>query len=178
MTFRLFSSRYQLAGRRRRQPASDPADGRVRWRELDGTPGELTFRRFSRSGAGGAKLIWGEACAVVPEGRANPRQLVMSDATAAVLESVWFERPARAHVDANGHGDDLIIGLQLTHSGRYSCERPIVAEHDALLDPRTIVDKTTGTTTGPDTPLITDSELDRLRDQYAEAASARVHHRL
>ena len=43
--------------------------------ELDGSPGELTFRRFRRFGAGGAKLIWGEACAVVPEGRANPRQL-------------------------------------------------------------------------------------------------------
>ena len=46
--------------------------------ELDGSPGELTFRRFRRFGAGGAKLIWGEACAVVPEGRANPRQLVIN----------------------------------------------------------------------------------------------------
>ena len=45
--------------------------------EPDGSPGELTFRRFRRFGAGGAKLIWGEACAVVPEGRANPRQLVI-----------------------------------------------------------------------------------------------------
>ena len=33
--------------------------------ELDGSPGALTFRRFRRFGAGGAKLIWGEACAVV-----------------------------------------------------------------------------------------------------------------
>ena len=47
--------------------------------ELDGSPGELTFRRFRRFGAGGAKLIWGEACAVVPEGRANPRQLVINE---------------------------------------------------------------------------------------------------
>ena len=37
--------------------------------ELDGSPGELTFRRYRRFGAGGAKLIWGEAAAVVPEGR-------------------------------------------------------------------------------------------------------------
>ena len=37
---------------------------------LDGTPGELTFRRYRRFGAGGAKLIWGEACAVLP--RAGP----------------------------------------------------------------------------------------------------------
>ena len=43
--------------------------------ELDGLPGDLTFRRWERFGAGGAKLIWGEATAVAPEGRANPRQL-------------------------------------------------------------------------------------------------------
>ena len=45
----------------------------------DGTPGELTLRRYRRFGAGGAKLIWGEACAVVPEGRANPRQLLINE---------------------------------------------------------------------------------------------------
>src|SRR5687768_1291826 len=43
--------------------------------ELDGRPGELTFRRYRRFGDGGAKLIWGEACAVNDEGRANPRQI-------------------------------------------------------------------------------------------------------
>ena len=64
----------------------------------------------------------------------------------------------------------MLVGLQLTHSGRYSCERPILAQHDPLLDPRTILDKTTGATAGPDTPLISDSELERLRDRYAVAA--------
>ena len=44
---------------------------------LDGTPDELTYRRYRRFGAGGAKLIWGEAAAVVDEGRANPRQLLV-----------------------------------------------------------------------------------------------------
>src|SRR4051812_13264959 len=39
----------------------------------DGSPGELTYRRYNRFGAGGAKLIWGEACAVTPESRATPR---------------------------------------------------------------------------------------------------------
>ena len=53
--------------------------------EIDGSPGELTFRRFRRFGAGGAKLIWGEACAVVPEGRANPRQLVINPANGHAL---------------------------------------------------------------------------------------------
>ena len=34
---------------------------------LDGRPGELTMRRYERFGGGGAKLIWGEATAVVPD---------------------------------------------------------------------------------------------------------------
>src|SRR5882724_12771432 len=42
---------------------------------LDGRPDELTYRRYHRFGAGGAKLIWAEATAVVAEGRATPRQL-------------------------------------------------------------------------------------------------------
>src|SRR5947199_10202620 len=48
---------------------------------LDGRPDELTFRRYQRFGAGGAKLIWGEATAVSPEGRANARQLLINEQT-------------------------------------------------------------------------------------------------
>src|SRR3954454_3088836 len=43
--------------------------------ELDGTPGDLTFRRYVRFGDGGAKIIWGEACAVSDDSRANTRQI-------------------------------------------------------------------------------------------------------
>ena len=123
-----------------------------RWRVATASPtarpGELTFRRYRRFGAGGAKLIWGEAAAVVPEGRANPRQLVIHEATAPALERL-LRRTRAAHVEATGHDDDLLVGLQLTHSGRYSFPRPILAQHDPLLDPRTIVDKATGRIVGP-----------------------------
>ena len=50
---------------------------------LDGRPDELTFRRYHRFGVGGAKLIWGEATAVLDEGRANARQLLLVEETAA-----------------------------------------------------------------------------------------------
>ncbi|HCO96524.1 MAG TPA: flavin oxidoreductase/NADH oxidase, partial [Phycisphaerales bacterium] len=43
--------------------------------DSQGRPGKLTLRRYERFAAGGAGLIWAEATAVVPEGRANPRQL-------------------------------------------------------------------------------------------------------
>lgn len=138
--------------------------------EPDGSPGELTYRRYRRFGAGGAKLIWGEAAAVVPEGRANPRQLVVGESTAAGLERLLREA-RRAHVESVGGDDDLIVGLQLTHSGRYSHPRPILAQHDPMLDPRTIVDRAVGRAAGPETPLISDDELDRLQDRYAEAAA-------
>ena len=63
--------------------------------EPDGSPGELTFRRFRRFGAGGAKLIWGEACAVVPEGRANPRQLVINENNLAAISQLVAGGPIR-----------------------------------------------------------------------------------
>src|SRR5437773_8642454 len=53
---------------------------------LDGRPDELTFRRYQRFGAGGAKLIWGEATAVLVEARANSRQLLINEQTAPDLE--------------------------------------------------------------------------------------------
>lgn len=137
--------------------------------ERDGSPGELTFRRFRRFGNGGAKLIWGEACAVVPEGRANPRQLVINTATAGVIRQLCSATRS-AHSDEIGQADDLLIGLQLTHSGRYSYARPILAQHDPLLDPRTVLNKATGATANDDSPLISDDELDRLQDRYVEAA--------
>src|SRR5437879_1259312 len=58
---------------------------------LDGRPDELTLRRYQRFGAGGAKLIWGEATAVVEEARANARQLFLSEATAPDLERLLAE---------------------------------------------------------------------------------------
>src|ERR1700736_2048066 len=93
---------------------------------LDGHPDELTYRRYQRFGAGGAKLIWGEATAVVEEGRANARQLLINDATAPDLTRMLREC-RQAHREAWGSDADLVVGLQLTHSGRYSYGRPLLA---------------------------------------------------
>jgi 2,4-dienoyl-CoA reductase-like NADH-dependent reductase (Old Yellow Enzyme family) len=136
---------------------------------LDGRPGELTLRRYQRFGAGGAKLIWGEATAVIDEGRANPRQLLINDETLPDLENM-LRVCRQAHREAWGSDDDLVVGLQLTHSGRYSYSRPLIAVHDPILDPRTVVDKTTGSTMTPDYPALDDKYLSRLVDHYVAAA--------
>jgi 2,4-dienoyl-CoA reductase-like NADH-dependent reductase (Old Yellow Enzyme family) len=127
----------------------------------DGRPDELTFRRYQRFGAGGAKLIWGEATAVVEEGRANTRQLLINDDTAADLERMLREC-RQAHREAYGGDEDLVVGLQLTHSGRYSYRRPLIAFHDPILDPRTGVDA--------NYPILDDDYLKRLADHYVAAA--------
>src|SRR6266568_9134619 len=87
--------------------------------ELDGRPSELTRRRWLRFGRSGAKLVWGgEAVAVLPEARANPNQLLLNEATASSLEVLRREMVG-AHRARFGRTDDLLVGLQLTHSGRF-----------------------------------------------------------
>jgi 2,4-dienoyl-CoA reductase-like NADH-dependent reductase (Old Yellow Enzyme family) len=128
----------------------------------DGRPGELTLRRYQRFGAGGAKLIWGEAAAVVEEGRANPRQLLVNDSTLPGLAAI-VHTCRQSHREAFGDDSGLVIGLQLTHSGRYSYRRPLIATHDVALGPVTPgVDA--------DYPLVDDDYLLRLVDHYVAAA--------
>jgi 2,4-dienoyl-CoA reductase-like NADH-dependent reductase (Old Yellow Enzyme family) len=62
------------------------------------------------------------------------------------------------------------VGLQLTHSGRYSHRRPLLAFHDPILDPRTPADKTTGQAVDASYPLLDDDYLRRLVDRYVAAA--------
>ena len=131
----------------------------------DGSPGELTFRRYHRFAAGGAGLLWFEACAVVHEGRANPRQIMLTRANRDQFARMLDESLAAAR-ESMGPDHKPFTVLQLTHSGRYSrpidVPRPIIAHHDPLLDPTKNLP--------PDYPLITDEELERLEDAYAESA--------
>jgi 2,4-dienoyl-CoA reductase-like NADH-dependent reductase (Old Yellow Enzyme family) len=134
----------------------------------DGRPDELTYRRYRRFGAGGAKLIWGEATAISDEGRMNPRQLWINDDTVGDLARM-LDGCRAAHREAFGGTDGLLVGLQLTHSGRWGYKRPLLATRDALLDPLT-VDKSTGRVIDDSYPLLTDDDLKRIEDQYVAAA--------
>ena len=117
---------------------------------LEGAPDELTFRRWSRFGGGGAKLLWGEAVAIDPDARANTRQLLISEANLPSLE-----RMIALARSEHGPAGDFLVGLQLTHSGRWSYPTPLVMFHDPAL-------RNNGR-------IITDAELDRLQDLYVTA---------
>lgn len=127
----------------------------------EGKPDRLVWRRYERFGRGGAKLIWFEATAVVPEGRANTRQLMINEDTISDIASL-LELTRRAHREEFGTDSDLLEPLQLTHSGRYSVPDRIIAYHHPAID--------TKTNTPPDQPVITDDRLERLEDEFLAAA--------
>jgi NADPH2 dehydrogenase len=135
---------------------------------LDGLPDELTFRRYRRFGAGGAKLLWGEATAIADDARMNPRQLWLHDGSAAAIEQMLADCRA-AHRESCGTDADLLLGLQLTHSGRYSYRGPRLATRCPLLDPLTR-DKATGQPIGSDYPILSDDDLQRVEERYLAAA--------
>jgi NADPH2 dehydrogenase len=134
----------------------------------DGSPSDLTIRRWQRFGSSGAKLIWGgEAVAVTPDGRANPHQLIAAEHTRrglAQLRDVLIEE----HVRAAGSDRGLLIGMQLTHSGRF-CRpnahdraEPRILYHHPILDRRMKLP--------PEYPLLTDGEIRSIIAQYHVAA--------
>ncbi len=135
----------------------------------DGRPDELTFRRWRRFAQGGAKLIWGEATAVVEEGRANTRQLWLNEANEKDFE-LLVERTRKAHREEFGKDNDLLIGLQLTHSGRWCYRKPMIIQHNPALDKITYLDKKKGVLMPEDYPVISDDYLERLEDAYVKAA--------
>ena len=143
--------------------------------EADGRPSDLVRRRWQRFGAGGAGIVWAEATAVRPDGRANPRQLVIGEHTVDALAALRTH-VAAAHVDGGGDAAGPVVGLQLTHSGRWSrpdgTPRPRVAYRHPLLDARVGLDGPTGTggAAEGDGAVLDDDELDTLVDDFVRAA--------
>ncbi len=134
----------------------------------DGRPSELTQRRWERFGQSGAKLIWGcEAVAVRHDGRANPHQLLISPDTVDDLARAR-QRLVAAHEASFGAGDDLLIGLQLTHSGRFARPdqggslQPTILYRHPILDDKFDIPS--------DYPLMTDDAIRRLVEQFVAAA--------
>ena len=125
-------------------------------------------RRWQRFGESGAKLILGgEAMAVRPDGRANPNQLILSDENKAGIGGL-VKTMQQAHAERYGTVEDLVVGFQLTHSGRF-CRpnakakfEPRVAYRHPILDGKFKVTS--------DDQVWTDEEIEELIGCYVRAA--------
>jgi len=146
--------------------AVQPMEGWDATRE--GAPSENTFRRWKNFGRSGGKLIWGgEAVAVCHQGRANPNQLL---ASARTRDQIGQLRIAlrKEHIQTTGSDDGLLIGLQLTHSGRYcrpndhTHPEPRIVYRHPFLDRRLKLPS--------DYPLLTDGEIEKIIEDFHRAA--------
>ena len=148
--------------------AVQPMEG---WDGLpDGNPSENTVRRWQRFGQGGASLIWGgEAVAVSHEGRANPSQLVIAPHTYKGLSKLR-ETLLQSYRETTGNDRPPLLGLQLTHSGRYC--RPNVHDRPEpkILYRHPILDRKLGLS--ENFPVLTDEQIHGIIQDFHRAARA------
>ncbi len=129
----------------------------------DGTPGELTLRRYDRFSKGGAGLIWYEATAVLPEGKANPRQLYINEKN---LDAFRFqvERIKETAIKENGY--EPVVIMQATHSGRYSKPEgkpaPLIAYNNPIFEKDSPISSD---------KIVTDDYIDRVKEALINASA-------
>ena len=134
------------------------------------TEGGITpdvLRRWGRFGESGAKLVWGEAMAICAEGRANPNQLVLRRENLEGLRQLRkvLEESHQRHFRTV---DDLVVGFQLTHSGRFSRPvdktrlQPRIAYRHPILDVKFGVSE--------DSAILRDDEIPALIHDYVQSA--------
>ncbi len=129
--------------------AMEGCDGTV-----DGSPDTLTKRRYDRFAKGGAGLIWFEATAVMKEGRANPRQLYITENNLDNFKKQVEDIKTTA-LKENGY--EPIVIMQATHSGRYSkpngTPEPLIAYNNPIFEKDNSISSDR---------IVTDEYLDRV----------------
>ena len=127
----------------------------------DGSPSELTVSKYIRAAKSGAGLVWFEANAVCPEGRTNPRQMMLTRDNLASFQSLLKEMRKIAEEEC---GISPTFILQLTHSGRQSIVPMIAYRHPIYEERRPVTDEN----------IVSDEYLDTLAEQYATSARLAV----
>ncbi len=123
----------------------------------DGSPSDLTRRRYLRYAEGRSGIIWFEAVAVSHEGRSNPCQLWLNKKNSDKYKILNNDIRKLA---AENDTIPLLV-IQLTQSGRYSRpagkHEPLVPQLNPLLDKGAPY-------------VLTDDDLKRIQDQYITAS--------
>lgn len=126
----------------------------------DGSPADLTKRRYKRFARGGAGLLWLEATAINKQGRANEHQFFINCKNIASFSKLVNMLRETAK-EQYGENFDPYLVLQLTHAGRFGNNKTILF-HEDKMNQISGVEK--------DLPVISDQELALLEDDYLDAA--------
>lgn len=128
----------------------------------DGSPSELTLRRYLRYARGGSGMIWIEAIALAPEARCGTKQMMLTKDNLDNFKA-FTEAIREAGMQANGFAPYLVI--QAHHSGRYSAPggkaAPLIAYRHPVLDKGMDID---------DSCIVTDDYLKKVEEEFAEFA--------
>ena len=127
----------------------------------DGSPGELTVEKYLKAARSGAGVVWFEANAVCPEGRTNPRQMMLTEDNLPAFKSLVCQMREVAHREC---GISPIFILQLTHSGRQSIVPMIAYRNPVYEEKRPVTDDN----------IVTDDYLDTLPEKYVASAHLAV----
>ena len=123
----------------------------------DGSPSELTVEKYIKAAKSGAGLVWFEANSVCPEGRTNPRQMMLTRENISSFQEL-LKKMRKIALDECGIRQTFI--LQLTHSGRQSI-RPMIAYRNPVYEEKRPV---------ADENIVADEYLDTMAERYAESA--------
>ena len=127
----------------------------------DGSPSQLTVEKYIKAARSGAGLIWFEANAVCPEGRTNPRQMMLTNENRSAFQGLLKEMREIAKREC---GIAPVFILQLTHSGRQSIVPMIAYRHPIYEERRPAGDEN----------IVTDEYRDTLAAEYAKSARLAV----
>ena len=133
----------------------------------DGAPGLLTVRRYERFAEAGPGLIWFEAVATVPEGRASAHQLFLTEQNVDTFARLT---DAMREICQKRNGYAPVIVLQATNSGRYAKPTGVPAPRIAYRCPPL--------EEGLDQPftILTDDELRRYEAAFEQTARLPMWH--
>jgi len=137
-----------------------PMEGRDSFE--DGSPGELAIRRYKRLAEGGTGLIWYEAVAISPDYRGSVRQQYIYEGNTGAFSELLSQMK---EISLRETGVKPVIILQATHNGRYTKKdgvpAPVIARHNPIFESENPL---------PPECIISDDELKRLEEKFAEAA--------
>jgi len=129
---------------------------------LEGTPSDLTFRRYRRLSAGGAGMIWFESVSTTPRSQTSRWQARINEKNLPVFQRLLYEIR-----DSASDGIPPYNIVQITNSGRNSRLDGDGKFTDGIpqniVAPNPYVPK-------PNAVIMTDEELDQAQDEYVTTA--------